>query len=100
MTTLFYKQPREVFDYFIDMREYFKEYKGDYIEDSSDVTVEIEPTGELTHGGVALNNNGTDGFTAWFSDGVDGGKYKITYLIDTKEGRTEESEMEIRVKET
>lgn len=99
MSTLFYKQPREVFDYFIDMREYFKEYKGDQINDASDVQVEISPAGELVDGGIVLNNDGTDGFTAWFSAGVDGGKYKITYVISTKEGRVEEAEMEIRVKE-
>ena len=99
MATLFYKQPREVFDYFIDMREYFKEYAGDQIVDASDVTVEIEPAGELVSGGIVLNNDGTDGFTAWFSGGIDGGKYKITYLINTKEARTEEAELQLRVKE-
>jgi hypothetical protein len=99
-SNIFYKQPREVFDYYIDMEEYFKEYSGDYIDEVGDITVEIEPDGELSNDGVVLNNAGKNGFTAWFSGGVDGGRYKITYLINTREGRTEEEEMNIRVKET
>jgi hypothetical protein len=99
MSSIFYKQPREVFDYFIDMKEYFKEYIGDKIEFASDIQVEISPTGELTSNGVILNNSGVDGFTVWLSGGINGGRYKVTFLIDTKEGRTEEAEMELRIRE-
>jgi len=99
MTTIFYKQPREVFDYFIDMRDYFKEYEGDKILSANDVTIEILPAGELTNDGVVLNNAGDDGFTIWLSGGIDRGRYKVTMLINTEEGRVEEAEIEIRIKE-
>ena len=101
MTKIFKKQPREVVDYFIDMREYFEELEGDFIAAPGDISVDsIEPASDLTAGTTVLVNSGEDGFKQWFSGGLDGITYKITYLVTTDVGRVEEIEMKIKVKET
>lgn len=100
MAKTFLKQPAEVVDYFIDMREYFEEMKGDYIASADDVTVTIEPDTDLASGLAVLVNDGADGFKQWFSGGADKTKYKITFLVATNDGRTEEFEMYIKVKDT
>ena len=99
MSKTFTKQPREVVDYFIRMVEYFEELAGDFIAAPGDVEVEIVPNTDLADGTTVLVNSGEDGFKQWFSGGLDGVTYQITYLVTTDVGRVEEIEMKIKVKE-
>ncbi len=99
MAKTFKKQPSEVVDYFIDMTEYFEELEGDFINVSGDIVVTIVPATDLAAGATVLVNAGADGFKQWFSGGLDGVTYAITYVITTNVGRVEEIEMRLRVKE-
>jgi hypothetical protein len=100
MAKTYFKQPSEVVDYFIDMREYFAELGGDFINIAGDIDVTIDPAGSLVAGSTVLVNGGLDGFTQWFSGGTDNVRYKVTYVVTTNVGRVEEFEMYIKVKET
>lgn len=101
MARTFTKQPAEVLDYFIDMREYFAELDTDFIALPADVDVTVEGSDSaLVAGSTVLVNDGYDGFKQWFNGGTNGVKYKITFLITTDVGRVEEVEMYIKVKDT
>lgn len=101
MAKTFNKQPSEVLDYFIDMREYFAELETDFVAAPGDIDVTVEGSdSSLLAGSTVLVNDGYDGFKQWFSGGTDGVKYKVTYKITTDVGRVEEAEMYIKVKET
>jgi len=100
MAKVFEKQPSEIIDYFVNMIDYFEELEGDYVENTGDVTVNIEPSGSLIAGATVLVNGGKDGFKQWFSGGTDKTKYKVTFLVTTYVGRVEEFEMYIKVKDT
>lgn len=100
MSSIFYKQPREVLDYYINMTEYFEELQGDHISTPGNIEVEILPDdGELTALATTLVDDPATGFNQWFAGGLDGVKYKITYLVTTQQGRVEEIEMYLRIKE-
>ncbi len=99
MAKTFKKQPAEVVDYFIDMTEYFEELEGDFIANASDIVTTFLPATDLSDGATVLVNAGADGFKQWFSGGLDGVTYAVTYVITTNVGRVEEIEMKLRVKE-
>ena len=99
MAKTFKKQPSENVDYFIDLRPYFEELEGDFINDASDVVTTFLPATDLIEGATVLVNAGLDGFKQWFSGGLDGVTYAITYLFTTDVGRVEEVEMKLKVKE-
>lgn len=103
MAKKFRKQPNEIIDITIDMEtEYFAELDGDYIQDASDVTVTISPTtaSPLTDGTTVLVGSPALSFKQWFSGGLDGQEYLVTFLVDTNVGRREEFEIKIKVKDT
>lgn len=99
----FEKQPREVVDYDIDMREWFAVNRdGDAIRRVEQVI--IDPPGELVLGSPSTPETVLMGeppmkAKIWLSGGVDGGEYKVTVLIKTQIGRVEEIDFTVRVED-
>ena len=99
----FEKQPREVVDYDIDMREWFAVNRdGDFINRVEEVI--IDPPGELALGSTGTPETlllGDPPMKAkvWVSGGEDGGEYKVTVVIRTNIGRIEEIDFTVRVED-
>lgn len=104
MVAEFEKQPREIVDYDIDMREWFQAAgPEDFIRRIESLT--IEPDGELVHGGpgvpftVLIGGDQPQQAKVWLSGGVDGREYKVTALISTNIGRQEEIDFLVRIED-
>ena len=106
------KQPSEVVDYIIPMREWFKKVDPtDYIS-IADSTVTVTPTGDpedLVAGPtlpfVKPAIETADGLEPkiariWLGKGRDGIEYKVTIKIQTNQGRVEEADLPVFVLET
>lgn len=104
MVAEFEKQPTEIVDYDIDMRDWFQAAgPEDFIRRVESLT--IEPAGELVHGGsgvpftVLIGDDQPQQAKVWLSGGVDGREYKVTALISTNIGRQEEIDFLVRVED-
>lgn len=104
MVAEFEKQPREIVDYDIDMRDWFQAAgPEDFIRRIESLT--IEPDGELVHGGpgvpftVLIGGDQPQQAKVWLSGGVDGREYKVTALISTNIGRQEEIDFLVRIED-
>lgn len=104
MVAEFEKQPTEIVDYDIDMRDWFQAAgPEDFIRNIESLT--IDPPGELAHGGpgvpftVLIGDDKPQQAKVWLSGGVDGREYKVTALISTNIGRQEEIDFLVRVED-
>lgn len=84
------KQPWEVKDYDIDFGQWMA--PSDTLQTLS---AEVSPSGLVV--GDPVNNDPL--VKLWVSSGVDGIKYKVTLKATTTDGRKEESEFYVKVKE-
>lgn len=91
----FVKQPSEVVDYELDMRDWFKRIRSDGIDS---ITTVVSPTGDpsdIEVGPGALPDSELIGSPAhqariWLGGGRDGVTYQVTATVTTTEGRVEE----------
>lgn len=90
MLGTFQKQPADVLDYDIDLR--------DWLEDTDDViegaTVTISPEDELKEKSTRIY---AQYLKLWLEGGEDRKDYRVTVLIKTAEGRTKEVDFRMRV---
>ena len=106
------KQPSEVVDYVLDMREWFKKVDpADYIDQAAS-TIAITPTGDpedLVAGPADPTSKpaleSADGLEPklvriWLGRGRDGIEYKVTIKIQTNKGRVEEADLPVFVQDT
>lgn len=98
------KQPREVVDYEIDMRRYFRSIPEDFI---TQVDLEIDIQGDPDDLEIGPGSQpdwvpvGDPIHQAkiWVGGGRDGQTYKVTALVTTNRGRVEEVDFLILVEE-
>lgn len=98
------KQPAEVVDYTLHMRDYFRDIFNDYI---TDVQVSIDITGDPddlesgpdTQAIWAPVGDPAHQAKMWFGGGRDGETYQVTALVTTNAGRVEEVDFLVRVEE-
>lgn len=104
--TTFTKQPSEVLDYDIDMQSYLEEIDDEIsgvtpaVITVDNVTVPPLEIGPGSHPESEALGTPKRRLKIWIGGGLDGQKYKVTALITTADGRVEETEFQIRVKET
>ena len=101
----FPKQPRDVTDFEVSFRNYFKKFEGDEI-----TTVEVThrvATGEvsdLVTGPDALPDYELPGTNpqyckVWIGGGSSGRDYIVSVLVSTNEGRSKEVDFKIKVRD-
>lgn len=98
------KQPAEVVDYDVDMREWFKLLPGDSI---ASATVEIDQTddpddleaGPGVQPETVLAGSSPKICKVWLGGGRDGVDYKVTVTLTTNGGRVEEVDFIVQVVE-
>jgi hypothetical protein len=98
------KQPSEIYDYLIDGTEYFDEIEDDDEIDTVVVTKDKTTVPDLEIGPGTLPDyilvgDNPQSFKVWLGGGLNLTKYKITCIITTLVGRTEEFEFYLKVKE-
>lgn len=104
--TVFTKQPGDVFDYDVDMTEWFADIPGDDIQGVT-VTVtsasEVLPTlesGPAPHPAFVLLGGPTPvRFKVWLGGGTAYTDYKITCLVITEQDRRKEVDFTIKVRD-
>ena len=97
------KQPREVVDYDIDMREWFKLLPGDSLA-SVDLFIDIQSDADDLEAGpgvlpdtVLIGDTNPQICKVWLGGGRDGVDYKVTAVLTTNGGRVEEVDFIVRV---
>ena len=106
------KQPSEVVDYVLDMREWFKKVDSDDYIDQAESAITITPTGDPEDLGAGPSAptakpeiESADGLEPklvriWLGKGRDGVEYKVTIKIQTNQGRVEEADLPVFVQDT
>lgn len=92
MPRYFVKQPNETHDYQFDWEDWLEPTNGDTI---ASATVTSSPTG-LTLGSQTTNATNVIQFVSGGTDGVD---YTVTCRMSTNQGRVDEEEIFIQVRE-
>ena len=101
------KQPREVVDFTVDMRDWHREIPAPHSDFIEDVEIEIDIQGDPDD---LVSGPGTQPVwqpvgsppreaKCWFGGGRDGIEYKITALVTTDEGRVEEYQWRLLVEQ-
>ncbi len=99
------KQPSEIVDYDIDFRQWFGD--GPSLDEVDTVVLSVTETGsppDLEFGPGALPDYSLVGspkwvIKVWVGGGVDGVKYQCTAVVTTTDGRVEEVDWFVKVKE-
>ena len=101
----FEKQPREVLDYDVDAREWFKSIPDDDIQ-SVNITVTSESEnppalelGPTVHPEHVLIGAEPKEFKIWLGGGTDGEQYLVTCVISTEQDRQFEHEFLVIVRD-
>jgi len=105
------KQPSEIVDYILDMRDWFRRVDSEdfIVINASSVTIDITGDPEdlvagPTSPSVKPEIESADGLEPklariWLGKGRDGVEYKVTIKIQTNEGRVEEVDLPVIVEE-
>ena len=103
--TTFTKQPRDVLDYDVDMREWFESIPGDDIE-SVEVLItsasELVPTliaGPSHHPALVLMGSEPNRFKLWLGGGTEYVDYTVTCIVTTEQDRKKEVEFKVKVRD-
>lgn len=96
------KQPSEVVDYDLDLRDWFAGLGVDFVQEAS--LESISPSGELEGGSdtnpeIVLVGSPARIVKVWVSGGNDGGEYLVTVKVTTNAGRVEEIDLRVFVEE-
>lgn len=96
------KQPREVVDYTIDMRRYFRSIFTDFIT-AVDVEIDVQGDADDLESGPGVQptwapvGDPVHQVKLWFGGGRDGVTYQVTAVVTTQLGRVEKVDFLIRV---
>ena len=102
----FEKQPLDVLDYDIELKNWFKESPGDDIQ-SVTLSIASGNTGEDadlvlgpgTHPEYSLIGSPSERFKVWVGGGVSGVRYKVDLKVVTQANREKELELFITVRD-